>query len=707
MKKLYLTLCAMLISVVAHNAWAQYSGPGYYRLQNAQTGRYVNAVDNKGVETRDVGGNMVTSPSFNSIDLVSGDPTLLPGSIIYIDGTDDVPMFGQGLDLQTQGIGTMKLTKDLLDNFESLLIGLLGGAGNVEIDADQLAAMKEALKQLPGIPVHIDAQADGTYIAYIQATMGVGDESSTLKANFVDVEGNRAHFGDNFDILTYGNGKRFWKILPVNETDNYFAVVPNATAVDGKYYTTLSVDFGYKILSEGVTAYIATDVDNNGVPQLRDIATTGGLVPRGASVVIESASAEPVKLLPMDGADASVLEDNQLTIGIDEEGLPSYYAEVRNADTEDFVTLADASKLFTKTFSEGEMLPGNKAFFNNGNRTLQWIVNHGRVGMKYKIKDALQVVHALPIYDNKGINIIKYIVFVKDDNNFLDKSVLPSEEGIIDYMGTRYEHPLSVDKTDQSNWLQIDVNADIASYLGNDIKIPAQNMEDTPTFLGLKLVMNDVYGELTDKDNPTLTLLSAPTFSTQESPASVNAFIPASFYESPLQQSTVNDRYYFFVQPKPQEVAFLAWGVYNGNGAFVMPKQDIEGGVNGLGLQGGYSIDLTYALDEAKNMTPRYSYEFYGVIKKKVSSATAGNRVRDFDFNADEPISEEYEVWPFYIEDWSGVVTSVATVSAAKQVVGVEYVNLAGQRSARPWGGVNIVVTRYSDGTTASTKALF
>ena len=53
-----------------------------------------------------------------------------------------------------------------------------------------------------------------------------------------------------------------------------------------------------------------------------------------------------------------------------------------------------------------------------------------------------------------------------------------------------------------------------------------------------------------------------------------------------------------------------------------------------------------------------------------------------------------------------GENTSVADVKVEHEVAGVEYINLAGQRSAKPWQGVNIVVTRYTDGITRSTKAI-
>ena len=50
--------------------------------------------------------------------------------------------------------------------------------------------------------------------------------------------------------------------------------------------------------------------------------------------------------------------------------------------------------------------------------------------------------------------------------------------------------------------------------------------------------------------------------------------------------------------------------------------------------------------------------------------------------------------------------TGVNDVNAGKQVAGVKYVNLAGVVSDKPFEGVNIVVTRYTDGTQSTMKIL-
>ncbi len=50
------------------------------------------------------------------------------------------------------------------------------------------------------------------------------------------------------------------------------------------------------------------------------------------------------------------------------------------------------------------------------------------------------------------------------------------------------------------------------------------------------------------------------------------------------------------------------------------------------------------------------------------------------------------------------ISTGVDNVTATKQVQSVTYYNTAGQASTKPFPGVNIAVTRYTDGTTSTTK---
>ncbi len=63
----------------------------------------------------------------------------------------------------------------------------------------------------------------------------------------------------------------------------------------------------------------------------------------------------------------------------------------------------------------------------------------------------------------------------------------------------------------------------------------------------------------------------------------------------------------------------------------------------------------------------------------------------------------------FHQDGGSGVVTGIDGVKAdlSREVESVNYVNTIGQVANRPWQGVNVVVTRYTDGTTKTTKAVY
>ena len=49
---------------------------------------------------------------------------------------------------------------------------------------------------------------------------------------------------------------------------------------------------------------------------------------------------------------------------------------------------------------------------------------------------------------------------------------------------------------------------------------------------------------------------------------------------------------------------------------------------------------------------------------------------------------------------------NVKDVLGNKEVVKIEYVNMEGMSSTRPWNGVNIKVTTYDDGSTSTTKVI-
>lgn len=65
----------------------------------------------------------------------------------------------------------------------------------------------------------------------------------------------------------------------------------------------------------------------------------------------------------------------------------------------------------------------------------------------------------------------------------------------------------------------------------------------------------------------------------------------------------------------------------------------------------------------------------------------------------------KYIVYPTTVEE-DNVVTGVENLKGDKAVVSVQYVNVAGQVANTPFQGVNMVVTRYADGSTVTTKVI-
>ena len=53
-----------------------------------------------------------------------------------------------------------------------------------------------------------------------------------------------------------------------------------------------------------------------------------------------------------------------------------------------------------------------------------------------------------------------------------------------------------------------------------------------------------------------------------------------------------------------------------------------------------------------------------------------------------------------------GIQTGINELINGKQVVDVQYVNTLGMQSSEPFDGVNIVITRYSDGSTSTSKVV-
>ena len=177
---------------------------------------------------------------------------------------------------------------------------------------------------------------------------------------------------------------------------------------------------------------------------------------------------------------------------------------------------------------------------------------------------------------------------------------------------------------------------------------------------------------------------------------------------------------FFFVTPKPQEYATITWAVYGGDDEFYVCTRavyDYADGVkyymNGFDLNGYFPV--SWDLMDKPSSMEQYEGELFmfdAVIRlaaEESSASGAPRRVNGAPEGWKNTVStSKYVVSPVNIDlNGGSIITAVRDVNAAKrQVESVQYVNLAGHVSNHPFEGMNIVVTRYTDGTTSTAKVL-
>ena len=139
-----------------------------------------------------------------------------------------------------------------------------------------------------------------------------------------------------------------------------------------------------------------------------------------------------------------------------------------------------------------------------------------------------------------------------------------------------------------------------------------------------------------------------------------------------------------------------------------------------LNQEGDYFKLIAHGVDETGAETSTAEIELCGFHNGQFSGITdwtwfdmsALGQVSEIFFTMDSSDKGEWGINTptYFVMDKLTVSTSIATavndVDVNKQVAGVKYVNMAGIESSKPFDGVNIVVTTYTDGTKASTKVI-
>ncbi|HAP50235.1 MAG TPA: hypothetical protein DCQ56_03330 [Porphyromonadaceae bacterium] len=257
--------------------------------------------------------------------------------------------------------------------------------------------------------------------------------------------------------------------------------------------------------------------------------------------------------------------------------------------------------------------------------------------------------------------IIDGIVYAKDNNGAAEQTAV---DGQIDYLAER----VNTKNTDHSNWIAI------------------TGLTDDNLTEGSRLT--NVVGTLSDAVNFTLAAQSATVDKPNNEELAINQYVPCNFGVS---TQTVGGKTYFFAHPQIMEYAYIFAAVWKGNDTFEVPEN------NAAGLTGSFTADLNGYEDNLKQGTV---YEFHAIVKKAAAGGNgAPRRIAGNGGDYEVMLTEGPK-------KTSDITTAVDELQSGKAVDGVRYVNVAGQVAATPWQGVNIVVTRYTDGSTRTTKVV-
>lgn len=339
------------------------------------------------------------------------------------------------------------------------------------------------------------------------------------------------------------------------------------------------------------------------------------------------------------------------------------------------------------------------------------------------------------------------LLWAKDQGYSIDKTEINTEIGQKDYVKSilKYENK---EDWDQSNWVIIDFK-----NLGD---------ESAEDYVGHKLEMASVTGIYTNKDNYTIKLNGAapvrvvnsnegdaPEFSgygtdpkadnpQEYTEPGYNTYLPANFLDENLNYP-YSEKYedegfvagsdalgshegekLFFMNPKVEEVAriWAVWaGTVDGKDMFTVYVPNLENGINGWAFKGAFNVDWCYNrlgsnggygrpeyLNDGKK---NHAFLFHAAIQlKSQGRSLRATNYTPSDADITSPLSDRFMVYPLDFPSNADNFTAVAELASSRVVESVRYYNIMGMESEQPFEGINIVVTRYSDGSSSTAKVL-
>lgn len=579
----------------------------------------------------------------------------------------------------------------------------------------------------------------GEVIVHLEKTSNVNNP--TLKASFLGTdynEGDRVHVNEEYQTV---DGRKWWSWTIDNSiSDIYIYDGENLIVESGK--RSGEIFFTYE---SGTQDEVTRNYEDLGAEGVADCATM--LEGHHYVYFTNTPGWQNVYtyMWSMDGENAVYKKAYPgarcSLVGYDDEGYEIWMFDLTAAGydnpTPEFIIFNDGSNAADKQQS-GDFVYHEGACYDYlstiylGN-SLANIIAQGVVtkGPQYTVEDELVGVKVIredtPIYDPTDGHLLRtaqYALYAKDMNNYLAPSLI-EKEGQIDYMFQR--SPLMQGKGrsryDQSNWVKIVISPTMVKE-GSEIEVGDAEKNVLDQYVGKVIKGGTLHANIVNNVNPEMHMLEIDTEGkTSNYPENLNVYIPASFVGTqPCDDESHNPaNEYFFVAPKPQEYCEISWAVYNGNTnppIFCMPtKSFLNGHWNNEGnLSGAFLYDLTLnALNdgtEKPNLVTGEAYSFKAIIRKAEDSnaQNAPRRAERVEPKGDAALAQStgYMVMPLNLTGSNDqIVTGIDRVDNVSQVVETRYIDLQGRVSNMPHSGVNVVVTRYSDGSTTTRKVMF
>lgn len=577
----------------------------------------------------------------------------------------------------------------------------------------------------------------GEVIVHLEKTSNVNNP--TLKASFLGTdynEGDRVHVNEEYQTV---DGRKWWSWTIDNSiSDIYIYDGENLIVESGK--RSGEIFFTYE---SGTQDEVTRNYEDLGAEGVADCATmleghhyvyftnTPGW--QNVYTYMWSMDGEnAIYKKPYPGARCSL-------VGYDDEGYEIWMFDLTAAGydhpTPEFIIFNDGSNAADKQQS-GDFVYHEGACYDYlstiylGN-SLANIIAQGVVtkGPQYTVEDELVGVKVIredtPIYDPTDGHLLRtaqYALYAKDMNNYLAPSLI-EKEGQIDYMFQR--SPLMQGKGrsryDQSNWVKIVISPTMVKE-GSEIEVGNAEKNVLDQYVGKVIKGGTLHANIVNNVNPEMHMLEIDTEGkTSNYPENLNVYIPASFVGTqPCDDESHNPaNEYFFVAPKPQEYCEISWAVYDeDSNTFCMPQKEYKNGHwnNEGNLSGAFLFDLTLnALNDgaaSPNLVTGEAYSFKAIIRKAEagSAQNAPRRAERVEPKGDAALAQStgYMVMPLNLTGSNDqIVTGIDRVDNVSQVVETRYIDLQGRVSNMPHSGVNVVVTRYSDGSTTTRKVMF